>query len=259
MLKIARWNVFAALAVILLLAAACGGGEKAAPTETAPAASAPALDLSKAGSVSGKITYANGDPDTEIKMSADPVCEGLHAEPVYTQTVEAAGGNLANVFVYVKEGLPAGQSFPTPADPALLDQKGCRYTPHVSGVMVNQKVIIRNSDPTLHNVHALPKVNSEFNQAQPFEGMEIEKKFDKPEVMVTFKCDVHPWMSSYMAVLTHPYFAVSGADGSFTIPQLPPGSYVLEAWHETLGSQTQSVTVGESQAVEVSFSFPAAG
>ena len=123
--------------------------------------------------------------------------------------------------------------------------------------MVGQKIVIRNSDPTLHNVHAVPTINAEFNQGQPFQDMELEKSFDKPEVMVRFKCDVHPWMTSYMGVLDHPYFAVSGTDGAFSIEGLAPGTYVLAAWHETLGEQTQSVTIGPNETVEASFDFSA--
>ena len=137
----------------------------------------------------------------------------------------------------------------------MLNQQGCTYAPHVSGIMTGQTLIIRNSDPTLHNVHALPKNNEEFNQGQPFQDMELEKEFGTAEVMVRFKCDVHPWMSAYMGVVDHPFFATSGADGSFAIEGLPAGDYVLEAWHETLGAQTQSVTVAADGAVDVSFDF----
>ena len=115
--------------------------------------------------------------------------------------------------------------------------------------------MIRNSDPTLHNVHALPTVNKEFNRGQPFQDMEFEHRWEQPEVMVRFKCDVHPWMSSYMGVLDHPFFAVSGEDGSFEIPDLPAGDYVLEAWHEEFGTRTQNVTVGADEVAAVSFDF----
>lgn len=246
---------FTALAAALLLSvfAACGGGGETttAAKESAPApAAAPAAG---SGVINGIVNYSNGDPDTAIKMDADPVCAGLHAEPVETESVVAEGGKLANVFVYVKEGLSG--SFSPPSEAHLLNQQGCQYTPHVSGIMTNQKLVIRNSDSTLHNVHALPTKNEEFNQGQPFQGMELEKEFTAPEVMVRFKCDVHPWMGAYMAVLDHPFFAVSGADGSFEIDGLPAGDYVIEAWHETLGTQTASVTVAADGAAGVSFDF----
>ena len=191
--------------------------------------------------IAGTISYANGDPDAAIQMDADPVCTGLHTEPVHTEKIVIDGGGLANVFVYVKSGLTG--SYPAPAEKAMLNQQGCQYSPHVSGIMVGQTLVIKNSDPTLHNVHALPKKNEEFNQGQPFQDMELEKTFDQAEVMVPFKCDVHPWMSSYMGVMDHPFFAVTGADGAFSIDGLPAGDYVIEAWHEDLGAQTLEVSV----------------
>lgn len=250
-----------AAAVMVLLLGACGGGGEAPAVNEKPAAAAeaaaPAPAAAGAGSIQGVVAYTNGDPDTAIKMDADPVCASLHTEAVHTEQVVAEGGQLANVFVYVKEGLTG--SYSPPGEAHVLNQEGCRYSPHVSGIMVGQTLTIRNSDPTLHNVHALPEKNAEFNQGQPFQGMELERTFDQPEVMVRFKCDVHPWMSSYMAVLEHPFFAVSGSDGSFAIEGLPAGDYVVEAWHEQLGTQTQNVTVGDGP-VEVSFDFsPMAG
>ena len=244
-----------AVCALAMIGLACGGGGGEAPAPSAPAAAPEAAPAATGGgSINGVVTYVNGDPDAEIKMDADPQCISLHSDAVHTEKVVTDdAGNLANVFVYVKEGL-AG-SYPAPAETVMLDQKGCLYTPHVAGIMVGQKLIIRNSDPTLHNVHALPKINQEFNQGQPFQGMELERTFDQAEVMVPFKCDVHPWMSSYMAVLDHPYFAVSAEDGSFSIPNLPAGDYVVEAWHEEFGTQTQNVTVAGDGAVDVSFDF----
>ena len=241
----------AAVAVV-----ACGGGTEPAATEAPAPAPAERAAGGSGGSVAGTVTYANGDPDIEIAMDADPVCIGLHSGPVHTEKVVAADGSLANVFVYVKEGLSG--SFSAPSETKLLDQIGCQYKPHVSGVQVGQTVIIRNSDETLHNVHALPSANSEFNNGQPFQGMELEHSFDTAEVMVPFKCDVHPWMSSYIGVLDHPFYAVSGPDGSFQIDGLPVGDYVLEAWHEEFGTQTMSVAVAEG-ATEANFDFAPAG
>jgi plastocyanin len=244
-----------------VLLAACGGGGEApsATSESSAPAPAPEVATGPAGSVSGVVTYANGDPDTEIKMAADPTCQGLHSDAVYTEKVVSnEAGQLANVFVYVKDGLAAG-NYPAPAESQLLDQIGCQYAPHVSGIMVGQNLVIRNSDPTLHNVHALPKNNPEFNQGQPFQNMEIEKTFDTAEVMVRFKCDVHPWMGSYLGVLDHPFFSTSGADGSFSIADLPAGDYVLEAWHEELGTQTQSVSIVAGEMAQVEFDFSPGG
>ncbi|MEJ2085527.1 MAG: carboxypeptidase regulatory-like domain-containing protein [Acidobacteriota bacterium] len=252
-----------AMVITALVAIGCGGGgggTEAADTSSKAEAAAPAPAAASTGtaSIHGVTTYNNGDPDTAIAMDADPVCASLHSDDVHTeQIVVDDAGNIANVFVYVKEGLGGG--FSAPAESHLLDQKGCQYFPHVSGMMVGQTLVIRNDDPTLHNVHAMPTANAEFNSGQPFQGMELEHKFDKAEVMVPFKCDVHPWMSSYMAVLDHPFFGVSGGDGSFSIADLPAGDYVLEAWHETLGTQTQSVTVADGESVDVSFDFSPAG
>jgi plastocyanin len=246
------------LGVVLLaalVAVACGGGGEPAPSASAPAPTA-APPAGGSGSIAGVVSYTNGDPDTPIKMDADPVCLGLHAEPVHTQTIESDGqGHLGNVFVYVKSGLPAGGNWPAATAAATLDQKGCQYHPHVQGVRVGQTVKIVNSDPTLHNIHSHPTVNAEFNQGQPFQGMTLEKTFDQVEVPIAFRCDVHPWMASYIAVLDHPFFAVSGADGSFAIEGLPAGTYTLEAWHEKLGTQTQDVTVAEGQPAAANFSF----
>jgi plastocyanin len=246
-------RTLAVLAAVLILVACGGGGgeEAAAPAPEAAPEAAPSAGGS--GSIAGTVTYNNGDPDTEIKMDADPVCAGLHDDAVHTETVAVSdAGQLANVFVYIKEGASGGAA---PTEAHVLDQQGCLYQPHVSGIQVGQKLIIRNSDPTLHNVHAMPAVNAEFNQGQPFQGMELEKTFDQAEVMIPFKCDVHPWMSSYMAVLDHGYFAVSGADGGFSIGDLPAGDYVVEAWHEALGTQSESITVGDGEAVELNFDF----
>ncbi len=229
------------------LAVGCGG----APEEAPRAAPAPA----PAGTavITGVVNYTNGDSDTKIAMDADPVCVGLHPKGAETQNIVGDPGKLANVFVYVKSGLSG--SYPASSEPAVLDQIGCMYLPHVSGVQVGQKLTIRNSDPTLHNVHALPTVNAEFNKGQPFQNMTFDHKFDKPEVMVRFKCDVHPWMSSYMGVLDHPFFAVSKADGSYSIGGLPAGTYTVEAWHETLGTKTMEVTVEDDAVAAASFDF----
>lgn len=248
-----------AMVVVAVVITGCGGGNsEQASASSAPAdtAAAPAASPSSgSASIRGVATYQNGDPDTAIAMDADPVCASLHPDEVHTeQIVIDDAGNIANVFVYVKEGLSGG-GYAIPSESHLLDQVGCQYSPHVSGVMVGQELVIRNSDPTLHNVHAMPSANQEFNSGQPFQGMEMEHKFDHPEVMIPFKCDVHPWMASYMAVLDHPYFGVSAGDGGFSIDDLPAGDYVLEAWHEQLGTQTQAVTVADGESIEVSFDF----
>lgn len=208
-----------------------------------------------AGTVTGKVNFTAAAPQMEpISMNADPVCAGLHTEPVYAETVLVnANGTIKNVFVHVKEGLE-GQTFPAPAEPVTLDQKGCRYHPHVFGIQVGQPLEIINSDSTLHNVHSLAEKSKQFNLGMPIQGMKLKKTFENPEVMAKFKCDVHPWMSAYAGVLTHSYFSVTGEEGTFEIKDLPAGEYTIEAWHEHYGTQTQKVTVGE-EPVNVEFNF----
>jgi len=209
-----------------------------------------------AGSVTGKVNFTGTAPQMEpISMSADPVCAGLHSEPVYAETVVAnANGTLRNVFVYVKEGLE-GKTFPTPAEPVVMDQKGCQYHPHVFGIQVGQPLQIVNSDATLHNVHSLAEKSKQFNLGMPIQGMKLKKTFENPEVMAKFKCDVHPWMSAYAGVLTHPYFSVTSDEGTFEIKDLPAGEYTIEAWHEQYGTQTQKVTVTSEEPVQIEFTF----
>lgn len=202
-----------------------------------------------AGTVTGKVNFTGTAPTREpIAMDADPVCAGLHPEPLLSEDVIVNADNtLQNVFVYVKEGLE-GKTFTAPTEPVKMDQNGCHYVPHVFGVQVNQPVEIVNSDSTLHNVHGMPTQSKEFNLGMPIPGMKLKRNFDKPEVMVKFKCDVHPWMHAYIGVVDHPYYSVSGENGSFEIKDLPPGEYTLEAWHEKYGTQTQKVTVTDAPA-----------
>ena len=232
-----------------LLAAACGGGS----TPEHPAATAKA---DGPGSITGKVSF-DGEPPvrTAIKMAADPNCKPGPESLSETQIVSADRG-LKNVFIYVKDGL-GNAVYETPTTPISLDQVGCRYEPHVFGVFVGQPVEIKNSDPTLHNVHAIPKNNEEFNFGQQDEKAPVvTKTFTKPEIGVSFRCDVHGWMRSYANVVTHPFFAVSKEDGSFEIKGLAPGTYTIEAWHERLGTQTQQVTISDSApATMAAFTF----
>ena len=240
--------------LVLAVAAACGGGSEA-PAESAEPA-APAFDPGTAGNVTGSIMFEGDAAAAEtIRMNSDPVClnEATATETEYY--VVGDGGGLGNVFVYVKSGLTG--SFPPASDTIILDQSGCRYTPHVFGIQVGQTLQVVNSDPTLHNIHATPANNAEFNTGQPIQGMTFDREFDNVEIMVPFKCDVHGWMNAYVGVLDHPFFAVSGGDGAFDISGLPPGTYEIEAWHEELGTQTESVTVAEGGTAEVSFTFAA--
>jgi plastocyanin len=259
-------RLVAALGMMTLAASvvACGGGNETSSTSGAPSAptGAPAgarVDASTAGSVTGTVVLDGAAPmNAAIKMAADPVClkEAKGSQFQETYTVGADGKALANVFVYVKDGL-GNYVYDTPTEPAVIDQKECRYHPHVFGMRVGQPLQILNSDPTLHNIHATPKSNTEFNTGQPIQGMKTNHTFDKPEVMVPFKCDVHGWMNAYVGVLDHPYFAVTGPDGKFELKTLPAGTYTIEAWHERLGTQTQMVTIGQKETKDVAFTFKA--
>ena len=245
------WSILSILAVAA--AAACGGGGESEPAAVAEPA-APVFDPSTAGNVSGMVMVDGELPAAEeLMMNSDPNCVTA-ATNTMSSTYVGSDGHLGNVFVYVREGL-GDMTFPTPSEVVTLNQEGCRYIPHVMGIQVDQTLNIVNSDPTLHNIHATPAANQEFNMGQPIQGMQFERTFDTPEVMVPMRCDVHGWMNSYIGVLEHPFFAVTGEDGMFDISTLPPGDYVLEAWHEALGTQTQNVTVTTGGTAEVSFTF----
>ncbi len=212
-------------------------------------------------SISGKAAFEGTPPKPKkVQTDADPQCAAMHEEkPLMTEDVVVnADGTLRNVFVYVKSGLE-GKTYEPPKDPVTIDQKGCQYWPHVFGMQAKQKMLIKNSDDTLHNIHALPTINDEFNKGQPAGSPEIPKTFTKPEVMVHFKCDVHPWMSAYVGVLDHPFYSVTGEAGTYSIKGLPAGEYEIVAWHEKYGEQSAKVKVGdgESKTADFKFSKPA--
>jgi plastocyanin len=207
-----------------------------------------------AGTLNGTVTLEGTPPAAQkVKMNADPVCQKAHSEPVMDETITANGGKLKDVIVYIKSGAPAS---PAPKNAVKLDQQGCLYKPHAFAIQAGQPLDILNSDPTLHNVNCQPKLNKKFNIAQPTKGMKATKTFDKPE-MITFKCNVHPWMNAYAVVTENPYHAVSDANGSFSIKNLPAGKYTVEAVHGKLGTQTQQITVGEGETKALSFAFKA--
>ncbi|MDB6027756.1 MAG: hypothetical protein JWM68_3979 [Verrucomicrobiales bacterium] len=219
---------------------------------------ASALQIVSAADITGKVTL-KGTPPPEKEIPMDAVCGKLHTGPVKTRLyVVGADNGLANTFVYIKSGLPAGKKF-EPTKPLLLDQVGCLYDPYISGVMVGQEFQIRNSDAVLHNVHTTPAVNPEleFNFGQPVQGQVSKKTLNKPEVMLRFKCDVHPWMFAYVGVVEHPFFAVTDKDGNFTIPNVPPGKYTLEAKHMKAGVKPSEITVGDkNETVAFELSVP---
>lgn len=216
-----------------------------------------------AGIVSGTATF-DGPPPTmkPVKMDSDPVCALQHPEPLTKESVIVGpDGGLKNVFVYVKSGeeldaMIENGEIKTPTEPVSLDQHGCHYVPHVFGIMVGQPLEIKNSDQTLHNIHAMPKEGA-FNIGMPGkpEPWKVTKSFKAKEVMVPIKCDVHSWMNAYAGVLNHPFYSVSDDQGKFEIKDLPPGDYVVEAWHEKLGTSEQKVTVAEGTPAALSFKF----
>ncbi len=216
----------------------------------------PAHDAAPASTVTGVVNFEGTAPTMPaIDMSDEQVCaEKYSTPPTETAVIVNGNGTLKGVFVYVKEGLPADADYPMPSDSVWVDQVGCLYLPTIVGVRVRQTLAIRNSDPTMHNVNATASENRGFNISQPVEGMVSTRSFRRPEVMVELACDVHGWMRAYIGVMDHPFFATTGDDGSFTIPDLPPGTYTLEAWHGHYGTQTAEVTVGDSDA-SVEFVF----
>jgi plastocyanin len=237
-----------------LVAAACGGS---APPPHDAATSVIAADPATVATLSGQVMVDGTIPPAElIRMDGDPKCAAIaQGEDRHTEYIVSNDGtSLANVFVYVKDGLPP-RFYPVPSEPVVLDQQKCRYVPRVLGLQVGQPLEIRNSDPLLHNVRADGAINQPFDLGQPLQGIKSTRTFTTREVMIPVKCQVHAWMRGYIGVLEHPYFAVTDADGRFSIPQLPPGTYTIEAWHEQLGTKTQQITVAASDAKTLDFTF----
>jgi len=215
----------------------------------------PPADSSSAGSLTGSVKFKGTLlPASRIDMSSDPTCQKAHSSPVTTEDyVVGQNGSLANVVVYVADGLAAGSTFDPPSQPAVIEQKGCQYRPHVLALQTNQKLDVVNSDTTTHNIHPMPNNNREWNKTQPH-GMPVEETFAREEIAIPVKCNVHPWMKGYIAVFKHPFFAVTDKDGNFEIKNLPPGVYTITAWQEKLGTQNQKVTVGAGQTA-IDFTF----
>lgn len=259
MSRIRTWIHCSTLPAVLFVLA-CGGdaGEEAGEAGAgAPAGDAVQVDAATAGSVTGTVSFEGDPPAGEpIDMAEEPTCAEKHDEPPMRMPVVVGDdGGLQNVFVRVSQGLPEG-SWPTPTDDVELDQNGCVYEPHVLGVQTGQTLTIRNSDGLLHNINARPSNQRGFNVSQPTD-MTTDRTFAQPEIMIPVECDVHGWMQAYIGVQDHPYFAVTGEDGSFEIDNLPPGDYTIEAWHEEYGTQTQQVTVAESGEATADFTYSA--
>jgi plastocyanin len=243
------------LAAVCLLLTACNKKEEQPSTPTAdqPAAAPAAtpIDPATAATVSGTVKFDGAAPKAaKIDMSQDPACKGMNE----AENVVVDGGNLANVFVYVKDGL-GSRTFDVPKDPVVLDQQGCKYHPHVLGVMAGQTVQIKNDDQTTHNIHPTPKDNREWNESQPPSSPAIEKNFAREEIMLPVKCNQHPWMKMYINVVKNPFYAVTDKSGKYEIKGLPPGDYTIAFVQEKLGEQDQKVTVAakESKTVDQSF------
>jgi len=257
---------------LLLVATGCGGGEekkpaqstKAASEEAAPAeAEAAAKPAAKpwdpamgTATIKGTVSFPGPAPKRRrVDMGSDPECGAMHGDGMLDESaIVGADGALANVFVSVSKGLDAW-TFAPPSEPAMVHQKGCAYTPHVIGMQAGQELVISNDDPVTHNVHSFAKKNASFNQSQQPGGSPISKTLDRSEQGYTLKCDIHGWMSSYVNVVDHPFFDVTGEDGAFEIAGLPPGEYTITALHEVFGREKARVSVGANRTETVEITF----
>lgn len=219
-------------------------------------AGGPATSANKAtATLKGVVKFEGKTPKaTPINMAADSSCAKQHPNPVLSQEVVMdAKGGLQNVVVFIADGLTE-QNFEPPSQPVVLDQKGCMYQPHMLALQANQRMEVVNDDPTSHNIHPIPSNNREWNKSEP-PGSKAEETFPREELAIPVKCNIHPWMRGYIAVFKHPYFAVTGNDGSFDLRNLPPGTYTIKAWHEKLGTSTQKITVGANETKAIDFVF----
>lgn len=213
------------------------------------------VDPGTAGEIAGVVNFTGALPKlASIDMTADPMCP-QKSQPA--ETVAVKNGKLANVFVYVKEGLPPG-AFPSPITPVVLSQQACRYVPRVMGIMVKQPLKITNDDQANHNIHDMPNHNPQWNEEQQPSDKPVMKSFPNPEMMLALQCNQHPWMRAYVNVMSNPYFAVSGDDGRFEIKTLPPGEYTLAAVHEKFGEKTVKIKVASKENAKAQFDFSAA-
>ena len=230
---------------------ACGGSDGGSGGGDGGAAEAPLGNAS----ISGMVMFTGTAPaNPAIDMAEEAVCAAKYSDGPTDPIVSVTDGHLANVFIRVVGGLPDGP-YPMPSGPAQIDQDGCLYHPRVIGMMVGQELEITNSDETAHNIKAVPTESRGFNVSQPRPMVTTRRGFNAPEIMVPLECSMHGWMNAYVGVVEHPYFATSGADGSFTISGLPAGTYQVEAWHETLGTQSGEATVAADGSASLNFTF----
>jgi plastocyanin len=244
-----RFAIFTAVFALGILG--CGGhGSSESPAPTA------SVDPATSGSVTGTVTLDGPPPASKpIDMSASPACVQANPAPVTPPiVVTGARGGLANVVVYVKDGL-ASYRYDAPTETAVLQQRNCMYAPHVVALMTGQPFEVQNNDPTMHNVHPMPKHNRQWSTSQPAGSAALKETFTRPEFAMSVLCNVHPWMRSTVFVFDHPYFAVTSDTGTFELKNLPPGTYTIEAWHESYAAEDQTVTVGPKETKAVAFTF----
>ena len=243
---------------VALLLAGCGKKSSVEELPAAQEATVPAepIDPATVAEITGKVLYDGQVPErARIRMESVPTCMQANKEPTYSEELVVNDNKtLRNVFVYVKAGL-GNRRFPAPEEAVVFNQQGCMFRPHVVGLVVGQKLDIRNSDDASHNVHPIARMNREWNQSMAPGAGDIMEQFSRPEVMIPVRCNVHPWMRAYISVLPHPFFAVPDDTGTFSLRGLPPGEYTIEAWHEKFGTQDQKITVESKESKAVSFTF----
>lgn len=243
---------------LALLLAGCGKKSSVEDQLLSQETTVPAepIDPATVAEVNGQVLFDGQPPErARIRMETVPTCMQANKETAYSEELVVNGNKtLRNVFVYVKAGL-GNRSFPPPADPVVFNQQGCMFRPHVVGLVVGQKLDIKNNDNASHNVHPIARMNREWNQSMSPGAGDIMEQFSRPEVMIPVRCNVHPWMRAYISVLPHPFFAVTDDKGAFSLRGLPPGEYTIEAWQEKFGTQNQKITVGPKESKTVSFTF----
>jgi hypothetical protein len=244
--------------ILAIFISGCGGTSNQKVTPVLPPTRK--IDAATTGSITGKVTLeGQPHPFKPIDMSAEPYCEKLNAAPVFPQQVVTGdAGGLANVVVYVKD-FPADYIVAAPGGPATLSQRGCMYDPHVVALRTGQPLEIRNDDQATHNILAMPERNPKWNRSETPGAAPIEEIFATPELAIPLRCNVHPWMKSYIFVFSHPYYAVTAKDGQFELKNLPPGTYTFEAWQEKYGKQDATITLGPKESKSMDFKFNAAG
>jgi plastocyanin len=253
-----RFQFFSSLLLLACLFSACGGSsnQRLAAQVQHPTRK---IDLATTGSVAGTIVLEGAPAATKpIDMSAEPFCAKLNSAPVMPQqVVTGAAGALANVVVYLKD-FPADYIVEPPPAAATLSQRGCMYDPHIVALRAGQTLEIKNEDQATHNVLAMPNQNPKWNRSATPGAAPLQETFAIPELAIPLRCNVHPWMKSYVFIFSHPYYAVTGKDGQFELKNLPPGTYTIEAWQEKYGIQQSTVTIGAQESKPLNFTFRAA-